>query len=310
VSTEPTTRITHVRHVGIAAPDFERAAEFYRTAWGLTQVAEDGGLAFFGTPGSPENYILRVRKDAAKRMDLVAFGVAAAADVDAYAEQLGTSGIRLDRDPGALDTPGGGYGFRFFDPDGRLIEISSDVEQRVARELEPKESIPRKLSHVVFNSPDVVATKNFYENHLGLRLSDWLSDQMCFLRSGVDHHILAIAKGPHVALNHVSFEMRGVDEYMRGTGRLLRSGSEMIWGPGRHGPGDNTFSYFLDPYGNVMEYTTELEKIEDEETWEPRIWEINAENSDQWGTANSIHEKMFPAQWNDPDRGLWTPAPV
>jgi catechol 2,3-dioxygenase-like lactoylglutathione lyase family enzyme len=113
VSLTPTP-ITHLRHVGIAAPDFERAAEFYRTAWGLTQVAEDGGIAFFGTPGSPENYILRVRKDAAKRLDLVAFGVAQAADVDALAERLGSSGVRLEREPGKLDTPGGGYGLRFW----------------------------------------------------------------------------------------------------------------------------------------------------------------------------------------------------
>lgn len=306
---EPTP-ITHLRHVGIAAPDFERAAEFFRTVWGLTQVAEDSGVAFFATPGSPENYILRVRKDAAKRLDLVAFGVATSHDVDALAERLGRSGVRLDREPGKLDTPGGGYGFRFFDLDGRLIEISSDVAERPFRELEPRESIPRKLSHVVFNSTDVVATKTFYEKHLGLRLSDWLADRMCFLRSGPEHHVLAIAKGPHVALNHVSFEMRGIDEFMRATGRLLRTGHEMIWGPGRHGPGDNTFSYFFDPFGNVMEYTTELEQIDDEESWEPRVFPITPETSDQWGTANDINEKMFPAQWNDPDQGLWQPSPI
>lgn len=304
------TRITHLRHVGIAAPDFRQAAEFYRTVWGLTPVAEDDGVAFFGSPASAENYIFRVRQDTAKRLDVVAFGVAQAADVDELAEQLATSGVRIDREPTKLDTPGGGYGFRFFDPEGRLIEISSDVADRPARPLEPKESIPRKLSHVVFNSADMPATKAFYENHLGLKLSDWLGDQMCFLRSGSDHHILAIARGPHVALNHVSFEMRGLDEYLRGTGRLMRGGHRLLWGPGRHGPGDNTFSYFFDPLGNVMEYTTELERIEDEESWRPRVFEMTPENSDQWGTANSITEIFIPAQFNDPDQGLWTPSPV
>jgi catechol 2,3-dioxygenase-like lactoylglutathione lyase family enzyme len=310
VSAVPTTPITHLRHVGIAAPDFDRAAEFYRTAWGLEQVAEDGGIAFFGSPASPESYILRVRKDAAKRMDVVAFGVRQATEVDALAERLGQAGVRIDREPGKLDTPGGGYGFRFWDLDGRLIEISSDVAERTARELEPEESIPRKLSHVVFNSADAPATLAFYEQHLGLRLTDWLADRLCFLRSGPDHHILAIAQAPHVALNHVSFEMRGLDEYMRGTGRLVRDGHRLLWGPGRHGPGSNTFSYFYDPLGNVMEYTTELEQIPDEETWEPRVFELTPENSDQWGTANSITEVFIPAQFNDPDQGLWTPSPV
>ena len=34
---------------------------------------------------------------------------------------------------------------------------------------------------------------------------------------------MAIARGPHPSLHHASFELRGIDEYMRGTGRLLRA---------------------------------------------------------------------------------------
>ena len=300
--------ITHLRHVGIACPDFAAGCEFYRSTWGLEIIAEDGGVAFFGTPAHPEHYILRVRRDANKRLDLLAFGVETAADVDALAQRLGSAGVRLDREPGALDTPGGGYGFRFFDPDGRLVEVSSDVADRTFRALEPRESIPQKLSHVVINSTDVMATKAFYETHLGFKLSDWLEDQMCFMRVRADHHILAIGHGPHTSLNHVSFEMRGLDEYMRGTGRLTRAGRPPIWGPGRHGAGDNTFSYFLDPAGNVVEYTTELEKVGD--GWEPRTFLMTPVEADQWGTGGLITEQMIPAMFNDPDAGLWRPSPV
>ena len=35
------------------------------------------------------------------------------------------------------------------------------------------------------------------------------------------------------------------------------------WGPGRHGPGDNAFNYFIDPFGVVIEYTAEVEQIDD-----------------------------------------------
>jgi catechol 2,3-dioxygenase-like lactoylglutathione lyase family enzyme len=199
-----------------------------------------------------------VRQDTAKRMDLVAFAAESAQAVDDLGARLGTADVKIDREPGTLDTPGGGYGMRFFDPDGRLVEVSANVEAREFRNLEPRESVPQKLSHVVFNSTDVVATKAFYETHLGFKLSDSLEDMMCFMRTRVDHHILAISKGPHTSLNHVSFEMRGTDEYMRGSGRLILAGNKPLWGPGRHGAGDNTSTYFLDPNGNVVEYTTEL----------------------------------------------------
>ncbi len=309
---EPLTRspITHLRHVGLAMPDYRESVDFYDKIWGLVPVANDSDITFFATPAHPEQYILRVRRAAEKRLDLLSFAVETAHDVDAVTERMIAAGVQLDREPDKLGTPGGGYGMRFFDPDGRLIEVSADVADRPYRPLEPRESIPQKLSHVVVNATDVVATKKFYETLLGFRLSDWLEDQMCFLRTRVDHHILAIAHGPHTSLNHVSFEMRGIDEYMRGTGRMKRSGRPPIWGPGRHGAGDNTFSYFLDPNGNIVEYTTELERIEDDAAWEPRVWVATPEEADQWGTSNPITEQMIPAMFNDPDRGVWTGSPI
>jgi catechol 2,3-dioxygenase-like lactoylglutathione lyase family enzyme len=304
--------ITHLRHVGIAVPDYGQAVEFYKNAWGLEPVADDGGVTFFGTPADPEHYVLRVRRDADKRTDLITFGARSAADVDELAQRLGHAGITLDREPGKLGTPGGGYGTRFFDPDGRLIEVSADVSERTFRELEERESIPRKLSHVVVNSTDAIATKAFYEDHLGLRLSDWLGGLMCFLRSGSQHHILGVAQAPSVSLNHVSFEMRGLEEYLRGTGRMVRAGHEPLWGPGRHGPGDNTFTYFFDPHDNIVEYTTELQVIEDEENWEPRVFDPQQpETQDQWGFGGSMTETIVPAMLRQKnDAGLWAPSPV
>jgi len=294
----------------MAVPNYDESIEFYKSSWGLEIVAQDSGITFFGTPAHPEHYILRVRRDSTKRLDLIAFAVESADAVDGLAEKLVAAGLILVGEPGSLDTPGGGYGFRFFDPDGRLVELSSDVAERAFRALEPKEPIPQKLSHVVINSTNVLETKAFYENLLNFQLSDWLEDQMCFMRVRTDHHILAISRGPHTALNHVSFEMRGIDEYMRGTGRLTRLGRPPIWGPGRHGAGDNTFSYFLDPTGNVVEYTTELEQVPEDGTWKPRRFEATPEAADQWGTGGLITEQMIPAMFNEPDKGLWVPAPV
>lgn len=304
------TPITRLRHVGVAVPNYKESVEFYRSRWGLDIAAQDSGITFFSTPAHPEQYIVRVRQSEDKRLDLIAFAVDTPDEVDALAQRLASAGITMVREPGPIDTPGGGYGFRFFDPDGRLLEVSSDVQEKEYRALEARESVPQKLSHVVINTTNVAKTKAFYESFLGFRLSDWLGDMMCFMRVRNDHHILAIGQAPHASLNHISFEMRGIDEFMRGTGRLIRSGADLLWGPGRHGAGDNTFSYFLDPTGNVVEYTTELEQITDDGQWRPRRFETTPEAADQWGTGGSMGEKMVPAMLNEPDRGLWTPSPV
>ncbi|WP_226352244.1 VOC family protein [Pseudonocardia sp. ICBG601] len=105
--------ITHLRHVDLAVPDLAAQQAFYTGAWGLTEVHTDTGLSFLAAEGSPEQYIVRLREAADKRIDLIAFGAATAADVDTLAARLGRAGVRLVSEPGAVPTPGGGYGFRF-----------------------------------------------------------------------------------------------------------------------------------------------------------------------------------------------------
>jgi len=311
----PDSLITHLRHVDLAIPDYERQLAFYTDVWGLTAVAEDSGIAFLAAEGSPERYVIRLRKDAGKRLDLVSFGAGSEADVDALAERLIALGVRLAAQPGALVTEGGGYGLRFFDLDGRTIEVSAGVETRKHRKVEEQESIPVRLSHVVLNGTDPDRTARWYADVLDFRLSDTLAGAdmgtvMNFMRCNPRHHSLAFARGPHVSLHHVSFELRGIDEFMRGAGRVLRSGTRMVWGPGRHLAGSNTFAYFLDPQQNTIEYTTELQEL-DEDAWHPHVYDMhNPEVQDQWGTANPMNELVARESFNDPDPGLFTAPPV
>jgi catechol 2,3-dioxygenase-like lactoylglutathione lyase family enzyme len=307
--------ITHLRHVDLAVPDHARQVDFYTDTWGLKAEHSDSGLTFLAAEGSPEQYVVRLRESADKRIDLISFGAATPADVDTLAGRLAADSVQLVSEPGTLQTPGGGYGFRFFDNEGRTVEISADVAVRQHRRIEEGESIPVRLSHVVLNSADAEGTRAFYEKHLAFALSDTLmhprmGEMMWFMRVNNWHHSMAIARGPHASLHHVSFELRGIDEYMRGTGRLLRAGVEKIWGPGRHMAGNNTFSYFLDPHGNTIEYTTELEEI-DEDTWHPHMYDFSDPMvSDQWGTANAMNEFVAQRSFNDPDKGLFVAPPV
>src|SRR5690349_18919017 len=137
--------ITHLRHVDLAVPDFDTQLAFYRDLWKLSLETTDTGIAFLAAAGSPEQYQVRLR-----------------ADADALAEKLGREGVTLVSTPDKMQTPGGGYGFRFFDLEGRTIEVSSDVALRAHRRVEEGESVPVKLSHVVINSPQPEALVAWY----------------------------------------------------------------------------------------------------------------------------------------------------
>jgi catechol 2,3-dioxygenase-like lactoylglutathione lyase family enzyme len=301
--------ITGLRHIGLAVENFDETVEFYSNIWGLEVVSSESGLAYLASRVDPAAYILRLRQTDEKRVDLIALACANRADLDAFAALLTQQDVRIDRLPAELSTPGGGYGMRFFDCDGRVIEVSADVAERAATSSGLR-GLPISLSHVVLNTQDITKTKSFYEEVLGFRLSDWLEDFMCFMRCATtQHHILAFSSGPHASLNHVAYNVESIDSQMRGTGRLMRGGHKVIWGPGRHGAGDNTFSYFIDPAGNICEYTSEMEDV-DEATWTVRRFETTDEGQEQWGTGGQPTDHMIPVMFNKPDQGLWKSPPV
>ena len=167
-------RVNELRYVAVAVPDFASERDFLTTTWGLKEIENDGDTAYFSSEASGQPYVYRLRKDTEKRLDLISFGTENAQVVDEIAERLADAEIQLLCGPQELAGPGGGYGFRFFDLDGRTVEISSDVVERETRELKRGESIPASLSHVVMHTSDVRKTVSFYEQHLGFRVSDWL----------------------------------------------------------------------------------------------------------------------------------------
>jgi catechol 2,3-dioxygenase-like lactoylglutathione lyase family enzyme len=301
--------IAGLRYIGLGVENYTESLAFYHDLWGLEVVADEGGVAWLASPRDPAAYILRLRQVDAKRLDLIGLAAETRADVDALAARLARADVKIDALPHELTTPGGGYGFRFFDCDGRLVEVSADIAPRQI-DIGALPAAPINLSHVVLNCTDVGPAREFYETHLGLKISDWLEDRMCFLRcTNGKHHILALSTGPHVSLNHVAYDVGTIDAQMRCAGRLKRAEQKMIWGPGRHFIGNNTFTYFVDPAGNVCEFTAELEEVDDA-SWQPRKVGMAPQFQDQWGTGGLVTDGMIPAQFNTPDQGLWQSSPV
>jgi catechol-2,3-dioxygenase len=203
-----------------------------------------------------------------------------------------------------LHTPGGGYGFQMVDPEGRCLEFSCQVEPARDEEEWDAKIKPGKISHVVLNTAEFEGITEFYTGLLGFRISDWSEKQMVFLRCNTDHHSIAFNRAPHASLNHVAYELPDIDTVMRGIGNLKRHGINPMWGPGRHGPGNNVFCYFQDPSGFVCEYTSEVMKI-DEANHTPEVWPRNIpEKMDRWGISGPPTPEARAAMAGIPDSGI------
>lgn len=297
------SKVSEIRYVGYGLPELEVERAFYRDVWGLREVVEQDGMVYFAAEGHDEHHVVRLRASEQKRIDVIALAGASRADVDALHGKVVDAGCRVIFAPRDLDEPGGGYGFRFFSPDGLPYEISSDVQRGPYRTMKRWDGVPHKISHIVLHSPDHHAAAAFFTDVLGFKVSDWLGDFMVFLRCNSAHHRIAILPGPP-CLNHVAYDMFSVDCMMRGIQRLKQQGTDIRWGPGRHTAGNNTFSYFTTPAGFAVEYTSELEEVDDA-TWQSQVYTPAPLVMDQWSIGTGGPQTMPHAE---ADAGLFKPA--
>ena len=282
-------RITHLRGVELTDPAPEDVAGFYERVWGLRRIPADGDSVHLRGTG-PEHHILAIHPGSQTTVRGYRLGLADRAAVDQAAGELRSRpDTRLVAGPGPLDGPGGGYGLRIVDPDGREIELSADVAQAGDPDGTPGGPPigPTKVSHVVLNSPNADAYLGLLIEGLGFRVADE-TEHMVFCKCNLDHHSVAIARAPHASLNHVAFEVPTVEDVLAGIEHMAAHGFETVWGPGRHPQGMNAFGYFLAPNGQVVEYTAEVEQIPDDEL-APRFWvPEDYEVYDDWADISSL----------------------
>lgn len=160
---------------------------------------------------------------------------------------------------------------------------------------------PTKLGHLVLKVQDIQRSVAFYQDIVGLKISDWIDDRMVFLRAGEDHHDLALLQLPSDQINkqdpaqsrveHFSYHVESIDEIKKITRMLVDRGIEIDRGLGRHGPGDNTFIVFKDPDGNNVEFYSDMLQITEGKPYQPAVWPGNKMSTfDQWNLDNFVVE--------------------
>ncbi|WP_346913766.1 VOC family protein [uncultured Roseibium sp.] len=293
-------RVGALRGIMMRGPGITETLPFYEDMWGL-DLSHKGNdeVLLRGTGTEPFLYGL---KDApVYGIEYVHFSMPDRASMDALHAQVTAAGAAVLGDPAPFPDFCGGYGFEILDPDNRRLRFRTE-----AKELEPKDdwAMPRKVSHVVLNTPNMEGLQDWYCKVLGFRVSDYSADQMVFLRCNTDHHSIALVRAFYPSVNHVAFEMPTLDEFMRGIGRMKQKGHVPTWGPGRHGPGNNPFAYFVSPSGFVIEFTSELQQI-DEATHEAKVWSRNdPEAMDRWMTAGPPTPAQRAVMQGRPDPGF------
>ena len=290
--TDRTARVAGLRGVDLGVTDVAAHARFYADVWKLAVVAERNGSVYLRGSGA-YHHILALHPRPQPALLCVNLAAADRDAVDRLHAQIAQMGVAALRPPAPVDEPGGGYAFSFADPEGRVLRVIAGDQRHTDAAVVPDR--PHKITHVVFNTPRQEETAAFWSDAIGFRVSD--RSLLTFIRCSSDHHSIAFHPGERASLHHIAFEMADLDSVMRGAGRMRDAGYPIEWGPGRHGPGNNVFAYFVGPDDFVIEYTAEIEQVTDATPVRtPKDWTYPPGRTDLWGATPPPSERMKAAQ--------------
>lgn len=148
-----------------------------------------------------------------------------------------------------------------------------------------------RAEHAVLAGPNFDAAWRFYEDLLGMKLSDRLhtgderESVVVFLHCGLgqsytDHHTIALMNSPNVAIDHSAFVTLDWDDLMLGHEHLKTAGRRHEWGVGRHIMGSEIFDYWRDPFGNKLEHCVDGDMVNDDH--EPGLASIEDDILSVW----------------------------
>lgn len=292
--TTPAVTVTKLGYVQFDTPDVDRLLEYYTKVLDFAVVEHSGDTAYLTTSFDHHSVVITQAKEAVARSSV---GYEISGDLGTALGRLRDAGYEVERrsdiapstpDVLVLHEPSTGVPIHLFDK-----QSGSGVEGHTPLR-------PNKLGHVAAFTPDLQEMQAFYQQLLGFKWSDTIGDFFVFMRCNADHHAANFMQSAkRSGLHHIAYEMRDLYHQQTMFDHLAKNGYHLEWGPGRHGPGHNVFSYHRDPDGHVIELFTQLDQIVDEDKgyfeprpWHtdfpqyPKTWEVDLMAVNSWGPIN------------------------
>lgn len=263
-------------HVCLETSSPQTMRSFYRDALGM-QETELGRRSWLLE--GPERRLV-LTKGMSKKLTFSSFQVADDNKMVLLRKHIEAEGYTVIEKSAALFQQ---KAFELTDPDGNIICFG--VKASVSKKLE---GVGGRLQHVVVASARLDLMVDFYGRVLGFLPSDYVMKEdgkivAAFYRSNPEHHSLAVFAAAEKGFDHIAFETPSWNHLRDWADRLAAFDIPIWWGPGRHGAGNNLFFMVLDPDGNKIEFSAELEHMDINQP--VRHWPHDRRTLNLWGNA-------------------------
>lgn len=264
----------YLHHLALCSHNPATMASFYADTLDMQarRIAPDAWLC-----EGPMRRVI-ITEGAARPLAYAGFACRDAGGLAAIRVRAEHGGVTLRPSPSALF---GDEAFSLNDPDGNLIVFGLATQQK------HHEGLRAPLQHLTLATQNPEALERFYVGMLGFCTSDYARGDSAgaaaiWMRSNHEHHTLACFKRKNAGIDHFSFEAGDWAVIKDWCDRMGTRRIPIIWGPGRHGPGNNLFVFIEDPDHNWIEISAELEVIYDRP---PATWSTEPYTLNKWGPA-------------------------
>jgi 2,3-dihydroxy-p-cumate/2,3-dihydroxybenzoate 3,4-dioxygenase len=299
--------ILRLGHYALKVSDVERSTRFYRDIVGLHEREHGTHGEVYFQRGTDHHCLVLYPTDFIDPVDHklpdapvlhhIAWEVASETELQQAGEYLQQNGCTLLAGPQTQPGPGRHTSLRFRDPSGIPHELFCDMEQ-AEEDTRDRPFRLQKLGHVAVGTKDMQASVKFATEVLGFRISDWVGDFLCFTRCNQDHHALPFIGNGLSNLHHTGYEATDFEDIKLFADNACRNDVLLIWGPGRHPPGETLFAYVRDPDQNIVEVFAEQVLIFDEEKWKVQEFEPGPRSVDYWGNPPPSEDFIRGPGWS------------
>lgn len=286
--------VQRLSYVAVDAVDPERLAQDTANIVGSRVVGREGGKVLMSSNRRHAEYVLHEGdSNSFRRCGLEAVSGSA---VDEVADRCRDAGIEvLTRTPSLAAIE---KSVTFQTSEGLVFEVHTPMpEDRSARYHGPG-ARPACLDHINFTAEDPEKWSREMEKSCGFLLSERTTGyEVSWMRAADGrHHTVAAVKSHAGGLHHLSWEFNAFQDMKSVSDSLIPEERRLVWGPGRHGAGDNIFLYFRDSADFLVECIAEMELIHDDDApvriSEPGEGLSNWKVVNQWGP-------LPPIEWVD-----------
>ena len=228
-------------------------ARFYSSIYGLSMEVTEGGFICRGPARS-----VQITTGVANQLGHARFSLSTPSAWLAFRQRVQV----LAHQPLPDACKGLGEAITVRDPDGNQMVFTPPVGSTV--DVQDPALPPATLQHFALRTPNIADMLAFYTEHLGFVVSDFVRDpegnlRACFLRVDGLHHALALFLAPMSCFDHQSFETLDWAGMKTWGDHMAARRVPIVWGIGRHGPGNDVFFMVRDPDGNLVEISSEIE---------------------------------------------------